>query len=675
MSRENPPKDPARAVDALLEEVERRRRTDLDSALEQATEALQTAESADDDALVDEVLGIRAQLYSMLKRNNEATADAERALAGHTRSGNQRGRASVLNTLAIIKENRGSYAEAYLLEAECLEILRPLGLPHAVAQVASNLGLTCTYIGDWDQALVYYEESLAAWKDLPEQEGKGHLLVNLGFALQSTGATTEAEERYREALDVYRRCSPERYLINPLCNLGTSALERGDTAAAGEFAREVLPLSERQQDPARKAHALGFHGSYLNALGQTDEARETLNRAMRIYEDIGMCRGVATTLRQLALIEKDDPAAAEKHFRKALEVSNDRGLKPLSVETLGELYRLARKTGRWEEACHLLEEKNTVEKALINERTALKLKALHLESKLQRSRHETELERKRAADLAAAMAKLKAQKYLAEEENRQKSELLNFAAHDLRNLVWGVLGPAELLVHNRAELDHIPEVAELVDTVTQSARILDETLGQVLDAAAIESGSIRLNRTPVPLMTLAETTLSQWKRRAEAKDQQLVLVPGGDTVTAAVDRHRILDCMGNLVSNALKYSPAGSVIRMGWESREGEAAFFVSDEGPGLTEDDQRLIGRLFQRLSARPTGDEITVGVGLAVVKRVIELHGGRLDIECPPQGGSVFRIAFPLYPADTAESGPAPGASAPGEITDDTAPSICHT
>ncbi|MCC5807903.1 MAG: tetratricopeptide repeat protein [Opitutales bacterium] len=644
MIRENTARDSVQAVEALLEEVESRRSEDLPGALNRATEALRLAELAGDEALVDNVLGVRAQVYSMLKRGDEALADAERALAGHKRRGNQRGRASALNTLAIIKEHKGAYAESYLLQAECLEILRPLDLPHAVAQVASNLGLTCTYIGDWDQALVYYEESLAAWEDLPEQEGKGHLLVNLGFALQDTGDIAEAEERYREALAIYRRHSPERYRITPLCNLGSSALERGDTSAAEEIARELLPLSERQQDPARKAHALGFHGALLKAQGRTDEAREAHKRAARIYEEIGMQRGVATSLRHLALVESNNPSEARRLFHQALEVSVESGLKPLSVEILGDLYRLARQTNRWEDACRFLEEKLTVEKALVNERTSLKLKALHLESELQQSRRETELERNRAAELAGAMAKLKAQKHLAEEENRQKSEILNFAAHDLRNLVWGILGPAELLRQDRAACEGQPHSTELVDAVLQSAQVLDETLGQVLDAAAIESGSIRLKREPLPLMPLAETVHSLWQLRAEAKGQNIVLVPGVAGVAAKVDRQRILDCMGNLVSNAIKYSPADSVIRIGWEVIDGEAAFFVADEGPGLTEADKELMGRLFQRLSARPTGDEITVGVGLAVVKRIIALHDGRLEVKCPPQGGSVFRIIVPL-------------------------------
>ena len=651
MQKSRPIQTPADAVETLLAEAERCRDTDLNNALVQATEALRAAEAADDEALVDKVLGFRTQIYSMLKRGDEAIADAERALAGNTRRGDQRGRASVLNTLAIIKEQRGNYAESYLLQAECLEILRPLGLPHAVAQVASNLGLTCTYIGDWDQALTYYEESLAAWEDLPEQEGKGHLLVNLGFALESTGDTAAAEARYREAAEVYRRCGKQRHLVNPLCNLATAALGRGDITAAEEIARELLPLGESQEDPARTAHTLVFQGSLLNARGKTAEARETLIRAKRIYEDIQMPRGVAGSLRQLARIEKDDPAAAEDLFREALDVANDSGLKPLSVDLLGDLYRLARQTGNWEEACRSLEEKITVEKALISERTSLKLKALHLETELQRSRRETELERKRAVQLAGAMAKLAAQKKLAEEENRQKSEILNFAAHDLRNLVWGVVGPAELLRMDGKPLRSVQDTAQLIKAVIQSARTLDETLGHVLDAAAIESGSIRLNRKFVRLAPLIEATLEQWKLRADAKDQRLVPVSCDGQLGAEVDRQRILDCMGNLVSNAIKYAPVGSTIRMGWERRADEAAFFVADEGPGLSEEDQKRIGRLFQRLSPRPTGDEISVGVGLAVVKRIIDLHNGRLEVECPPEGGSIFRIVFPLDPGNAVE------------------------
>lgn len=632
------------AVDEILGDVEKLRATNLTAALNRANEALTVAESSGDATLIDKVLSTRAQLHSIAKNTDAALKDAERALAGHKSRGNPRGHASLLNTLAIIREDTGDYASAYLLQTECLNILRGLDFPEATAQVASNLGLTCTYVGDWDEALTHYAESLAVWERLPEQEGKGNVLVNLGFAHQTAGDLAEAEKHFRQAIDVYTRCAPEYYQINPLCNLASNALARGEIAEAEAIAREAIEKSERQEDPARKAHTLALLGNIQKARDETAQARESLQKAHAIYSEIHMPRGIVSSLRDLASVDEDDFARAENLLKEALEIARANGLKPIIVDILGDLHRLAAKSGLWEDACHYLQEKTAAEKSLQNERTSIKLKALRLETQLEHSRRETELERKRVSDLSAAMEKLSREKQRAEEESRQKSEILNFAAHDLRNLVWGITGPAEVLRTECEESASAEFLNEPLEAIIHSARTLEETLGHVLNAAAIESGTLVLSLESTHLNPLTETAFSRWSFRARAKDQTLVVMPGDEELTADIDQRHVLECMDNLISNALKYSPPGATIRMGWEKRGPSAVFSVTDEGPGLSPSDREKLGRLFQRLGPQPTGGELSVGVGLALVKRILELHGASLEVECPPSGGSVFRLVFAI-------------------------------
>jgi len=110
------------------------------------------------------------------------------------------------------------------------------------------------------------------------------------------------------------------------------------------------------------------------------------------------------------------------------------------------------------------------------------------------------------------------------------------------------------------------------------------------------------------------------------------------------DRDRLREAVDNLVSNAIKYSPRGGQIELSMSVDGDTIAIAVRDEGAGLSREDiSRLFGR-FQRLSAKPTGGESSTGLGLSIVKRIVELHGGRIDSESPGPGrGSTFTIRLP--------------------------------
>jgi signal transduction histidine kinase len=117
------------------------------------------------------------------------------------------------------------------------------------------------------------------------------------------------------------------------------------------------------------------------------------------------------------------------------------------------------------------------------------------------------------------------------------------------------------------------------------------------------------------------------------------------------DPDRLREAIDNLISNAIKYSPVGGNIELNMSLADEDILIRVADEGPGLSEEDvSRLFGR-FQRLSARPTGGESSTGLGLSIVKRIIELHGGRVGAQSPGPGrGTTFTIRLPAAGAGTA-------------------------
>jgi len=635
-------KEHARSARALLDEAQSCIPSDLQKALSLLNEALSPNRQTVEPDLVSDLLANRAQVKTMMNLASEAWEDGKAALERYRAAGNRRKEASVLNILAIAKEGQGDYTGSFLLQQECLGILQELDFPEAVAQVTSNMGLTCTYLGDWDQALELYQKSLSEWDKLPEHKGKANLLVNLGFAHSSIDQFDQALDCYDEALCIYGTEDPYRTsLIH--ANIATALIGKDKLGDALKHAEVALEESKGQPNRSRQAHATECMGVLQLELGNTKEARKLLEEARNIYCEVGLPRGEAISLRNLAKLEKESPSSSAAYLLEAERIARQSGMKPILIEILGDLHEISRDQGRWKDAHEYLARKTSEERSMVRESTNLKLKTLEMAIKLGQSQQETERERIRATELAHALREAEEQKQRAEEESRQKSEMLNFAAHDLRNLIWGVTGPAELIAGEKATLSRFPEIKTLVDTLQESAIVLEDTLQNVLNAAAIDNGKLEASRQRIRPLELLRATVEHWQSASARKEQSLVLVETHADHETDLDPKLIKDCLHNLISNAIKYSPLRSKVTVGLEVTPDTTAFYVADQGPGLTEDDKRRMGRLFQTLSAKPTNEESSVGVGLAIVKQFSELHGGRLEVDSPESGGSIFRILLP--------------------------------
>jgi signal transduction histidine kinase/ligand-binding sensor domain-containing protein len=253
----------------------------------------------------------------------------------------------------------------------------------------------------------------------------------------------------------------------------------------------------------------------------------------------------------------------------------------------------------------------------------------------ERTRHVVEA-KERAEE---AKQEAEQQRRIAEEADALKTELLGIAAHDLRNPLQLVSGLSELMSQGM-----VPEskVTELSLAVHDASRRMLEIVNSLLTTAALDRG-LELRRTSVDLSRLASAVLDEHGDKAASKELRLLLEAAQDC-RALVDHDRMRQVLDNLVSNAIKFSPRGRDVRVVVTGEEHGVRLEVRDQGQGLDQEDlARAFGR-FTRLSARPTGGEPATGLGLSIVKGLVELHGGRVWIESEGRGqGATFVVELP--------------------------------
>ncbi len=235
-----------------------------------------------------------------------------------------------------------------------------------------------------------------------------------------------------------------------------------------------------------------------------------------------------------------------------------------------------------------------------------------------------------------------------DEANTFKLNMLSIAAHDLKNPIHTIGNFAELLREEPVSAgSSVHGYAERISRIC--ARML-ALIHDLLDTAAHDLGKMNLQIQPVNLSDLAIAVADQYTPQAVEKEQRLRLESAEDCWVEG-DVQRLYQVLENLLSNAVKYSPWGKNIwlTISLSHEQDTVRLSVKDEGPGMTAEDQGKAFVMFQRLSAETTGGESSTGVGLALVKQIVDLHNGEVRIVSTAGSGTEFIVELPLYKTPT--------------------------
>jgi PAS domain S-box-containing protein len=233
--------------------------------------------------------------------------------------------------------------------------------------------------------------------------------------------------------------------------------------------------------------------------------------------------------------------------------------------------------------------------------------------------------------------------------NRIRYNFLANVAHEFRTPLSGIAATTELLVEDGSDLTP-DELNELVETIRLSTLHLQTLVENLLESTTIEAGCFQVHRRPINLPDVVQDALNLMSPLLKRRNQSLVLTMAEELPTLWADSNRLVQVLVNLLSNASKFSPMGGDIELNITQDPDWMTIAVLDSGPGLPAD---RFADLFKRFAtANQLHDtQYGIGLGLSVVKSIVEMHGGQVGAENLPKGGAKVWFTIPIHPKEEKE------------------------
>jgi signal transduction histidine kinase len=223
--------------------------------------------------------------------------------------------------------------------------------------------------------------------------------------------------------------------------------------------------------------------------------------------------------------------------------------------------------------------------------------------------------------------------------NRAKSEFVSIVSHEFRTPLTGIQGFSEMMRDEELTLD---EMREYAGDINKDAQRLNRMIDEMLDLDRMESGRMTIHPERMDLNSVVEEAVD--RVRPNAPNHTLTLDLQSHLPQIQADRDRITQVASNLLNNAVKYSPTGGRITVTTRAEGDQLRLDVRDEGLGIPPEALETIFERYSRVDSQATKDIPGTGLGLPIVRQIVQLHGGKVWAESELGRGSVFHVVLPL-------------------------------
>ncbi|MDB4285784.1 tetratricopeptide repeat-containing sensor histidine kinase [bacterium] len=606
------------------------------------------------------------------------------ALVYYERLGYSSGIANTYNNLGLLYRVTGDYAKAGDWLKQSLDLRESIGDSTGIATSCNNLGVIYELTGDYNQALLHYIRALTIFENLQDIEKVPSSYINIGNIYHVTGDLKMALESFHTALEIHKNTSNLRGMGDAYINIGEAYSEMDAFDKALSNYEKALDISLKLDDKFSQTEILTSIGKMYQQKGDLNGAEVTYFEALEICRQINE-KVVAVELYNLLggiYNDREKPEIAITYLEKSADMAMEIHALPELRNSYQSLTRSYQLMGEYKKAFSYQSELLKVKDSLFDEVKTHEMADMRAKHKLDEreknisylnelqvmSQAKYNAERSKnlllllglsllatlAAVLYAGYLRKNKDNLLIEAKNEEladknkelkdlneaKNTLMGIVAHDLKNPLSQIRGLVNIVLTEPDNLS--PRQKMLTEKIGESSDRLTHMIRKILDVEIIEASKLSLEMSKSDLCAMIRQTLEEYQLDAKRKNIQLDFDTDKGQQFAVVDPEFTHQIMGNLVSNAVKYTPQHKKIHVQLSTHKDQVQLRIRDEGPGITEADQKKLFGRFQKLTARPTGGEDSNGLGLSIVKKYVDAMNGKVWCESIPGSGATFVVAF---------------------------------
>lgn len=544
--------------------------------------------------------------------------------------------------------------------------------------ISAHLNLANVYIHNknYKTALNHLSESYKLNQIEDSPLIKARLLNNFGVVYMDTENYKKALKYFIDCIKISKEIDSPFDMQSCYINIGMIYKIQKDYSNSLKYLNAGLELMPRVKDKYREGYIMYNYADVYFELGETDKALNFSDKSLQLFEEVGNKELVAANylFKGKVLSRTGSYDEALINCNLGLLIANQLNDEQLIAETKFILAELYYNNGNIDKAINLSYDstfsasKQNMNQLLYNNykflgkifldkgdyKTSLEYKTKELDK--YEELHKKEIDRIstnlimqfEVEKLDYEAGKLKEEKNSLtllndklEKLNKEKNEFIGILAHDLRNPLGAIYSLAEIYLGDEEGLD--ADQKEIMQEIKISSEKMLGLISNLLNLNAIESGTIEGNISEVNLTDMISRMIKENKNSANSKGISISVSKPHYEIKFNSYKIAVEQILINILTNAIKYTFPNKNIFIGvYQNKENEPVCEIMDEGPGFTDRDKEIMFQKFARLSAKPTGGENSVGLGLSIVKKLADLTGARIHVESTHGKGSKFVIIF---------------------------------
>lgn len=615
---------------------------------------------------------------------------AEDALALGEKIELKKNLAKPYNFIGIALNYKGDRLQSLAYHQKALGIAQSQGDSVQLAHSNNTIGRLLFEQGLLQQAFSYYIKALEIFTAIADSSGIGYVKASLANLYLAQQNYKKAEEAYEEVVAMRSKENDPSRMMFAFIQLGSFFNHRKQIAKSNQYLLKADSIGRILKDEINRAEIKVLLGENFLIDGNVRAAK---NIGSMGYSTIKATSNVRKLPRGLLLMGKiylaeKNYTSAIKEFNEALSISKSSKASAFEMESYFQLAQAEKSMGHEKEEFYNMNRYLTLKDSVLDLELARRVEQVQFELKLEATKKETELlqlrQAKSESDLSTERLRntiylilvifvlvalvitffvyrrqriiykkleeqnkkidhqnemFQRQNTQMEEANHEKNTVMNIVAHDLKSPLNRIAGLSTLIRLEGPLTAPQESYLQKLNDVTQSGVGLIKDLLELSDLTDVKEGPLA---EQFNVSDLFNNHLESFRPLAISKGICLAsnIPPQLVFTSNPSDLSRILD---NLVSNAIKFSPLNKTVAVSLVAEDDKITIIVKDEGPGFSEEDKKSLYKKFTKLSARPTGLESSNGLGLAIVRALVDRLGGSIDLQTEQNGGSEFTVRIP--------------------------------